>query len=189
MLIRYTRLLRDEVLADWCEDGLHVHCHIKGHADWWLAPAFFRLFIFRREMTLVLDAIRFADSPFLDGSPGAPPLLFAAAVSAENAHSVERRGWLLASPAHRLSFLVADRWGTPVFVHYHNSGEGAESVVESWGSLGATLDRCLALSHAHGRRSALLLATSPPSQIPRDAANPPSPPRVAGEACSTPPTL
>lgn len=68
---RYTRLLRDEVLADWCDGGLHVHCHVKGHADWWLAPSVLRLFIFRREMNLVLDAFRYADSSFLEDSPGA----------------------------------------------------------------------------------------------------------------------
>ena len=62
---RYTRFLRDEVLAEWADGSLHVHCHVRGSADWWLAPRQLRDFIFRREMPLVLDTVRFADRDFL----------------------------------------------------------------------------------------------------------------------------
>ena len=62
---RYTRFLRDEVLAEWADGSLHVHCHVRGRADWWLAPRQLRDFIFRREMPLVLDTVRFADRDFL----------------------------------------------------------------------------------------------------------------------------
>ena len=72
---RYTRFLRDEVLAEleWQPASLprlHVRCHVRGDRDWWLAPSPLRLFIFRREMGLVLDAVRFADSDFLADHPG-----------------------------------------------------------------------------------------------------------------------
>ena len=59
----YTRFMRDEVLAEWCEDdnglSLHVYCHISGGMV--LGTASWRLSIFRREMPLVLEAIRYGD--------------------------------------------------------------------------------------------------------------------------------
>jgi hypothetical protein len=73
----YTRLLRDEVLAEWLDgtDGLclHVHCHVSG--GWVLGTAGWRDAIFRRELPLVLEAFRFGDRklfetwPKLDQSP------------------------------------------------------------------------------------------------------------------------
>ena len=52
----YTRLLRDEVTAEWVFDdprpSLHVYCHISGR-EMWLAPPQLRNYIFRREMPLV----------------------------------------------------------------------------------------------------------------------------------------
>jgi hypothetical protein len=68
---RYTRFLRDEVLAEWAAGSLHVHCHVRGDAEWWLAPRQLRGFIFRREMPLVLDTVRFADRDFLSQHAGA----------------------------------------------------------------------------------------------------------------------
>lgn len=56
----YVRLLRDEVLAEWClaADGsspeLHVYCHVSGQ-ERWLAPPQLRNYIFKREMPLVCD--------------------------------------------------------------------------------------------------------------------------------------
>lgn len=73
----YTRLLRDEVLAEWIEgeDGfsLHVHCHVSGGIV--LGPAGWRDTIFRRELPLVMEAFRFGDRqlfqvrPELDQAP------------------------------------------------------------------------------------------------------------------------
>jgi hypothetical protein len=73
----YTRLMRDEVLAEWRdeEDGpaLHVHCHVSGGLV--LGPAGWRDAIFRRELPLVLEAFRFGDRhlfeiwPELDWAP------------------------------------------------------------------------------------------------------------------------
>jgi hypothetical protein len=53
----YTRLLRDEVVAEWVQIGasgyaLHVYCHVSGEEKW-LAPPLLRNYIFRREMPLV----------------------------------------------------------------------------------------------------------------------------------------
>ena len=73
----YTRFMRDEVLAEWCEDknglSLHVYCHVSGGIVF--GRASWRFSIFRREMPLVLEAIRYGDREFftehpdLDNSP------------------------------------------------------------------------------------------------------------------------
>jgi hypothetical protein len=73
----YTRFMRDEVLAEWCEDengfSFHVYCHVSGGIV--LGRAGWRLSIFRHEMPLVLEAIRYGDKEFftehpdLDNSP------------------------------------------------------------------------------------------------------------------------
>ena len=57
----YTRLMRDEVLAEWREgEGafeLHVHCEVERGLGW----AGMRESIFRRELDLVLEAFRYGD--------------------------------------------------------------------------------------------------------------------------------
>jgi hypothetical protein len=67
----YTRLLRDEVLAEWVEEdngpALHVHCHVSGglvlgSADW-------RYAIFQRELPLVLEAFRCGDRYLFEAQP------------------------------------------------------------------------------------------------------------------------
>jgi hypothetical protein len=73
----YTRLMRDEVLAEWLEDEdgrvLHVCCHVSGGLA--IGPAGWRYEIFRRELPLVLEALRFGDQALyeseaeLDRSP------------------------------------------------------------------------------------------------------------------------
>ncbi|KAL6761577.1 Staygreen protein-domain-containing protein [Haematococcus lacustris] len=63
----YTRLLRDEVVAEWAFDPrpvLHIYCHVSGE-DRWLAPPFLRNYIFRREIPLVLEAFMWADKELL----------------------------------------------------------------------------------------------------------------------------
>jgi hypothetical protein len=57
-----TRLLRDEVLAEWREENgpaLHIHCHVSGGLVVGLAG--WRDAIFQRELPLVLEAFRFGD--------------------------------------------------------------------------------------------------------------------------------
>ncbi len=67
----YTRFMRDEVLAEWYEDenglSLHVYCHVSGGIV--LGRAGWRLSIFRREMPLVLKAIRYGDKEFITENP------------------------------------------------------------------------------------------------------------------------
>jgi hypothetical protein len=73
----YTRLMRDEVLAEWGEGegglALHVHCHVSGGLV--VGTARWRDAIFRHELPLVLEALRYGDRalyaahPALDGAP------------------------------------------------------------------------------------------------------------------------
>jgi hypothetical protein len=71
----YTRLMHDEVLAEFSPHGegcsLHVHCQV-GHG---LGSAKYREAIFRQELPLVFEAFRFGDGrlflghPYLDSAP------------------------------------------------------------------------------------------------------------------------
>ena len=72
----YSRLVRDEVLGEWCFTGglaLHLHCHISGNA-FSLVPSGYRNFVFRREMPLVIDSIAYAEKWF-NPAAGVPPSL------------------------------------------------------------------------------------------------------------------
>jgi hypothetical protein len=69
--------MRDEVLAEWCEDeegpALHVHCHVSGGLV--VGSAGWRFAIFQQELPLVLEAFRCGDRqlfevhPELDSAP------------------------------------------------------------------------------------------------------------------------
>jgi hypothetical protein len=85
----YTRLMRDEVLAEWREQegegpSLHVYCHVSGGL------------VFRQELPLVLDCLRHGDRelfrahPELDGAPI----------------------WIHFA-SHRRRYRRTERWGTP----------------------------------------------------------------------------
>jgi hypothetical protein len=73
----YTRLMRDEVTAEWRADdlgpALHVFCHVSGGLVF--GGAAMRYAIFQRELPLVLEAFRYGDSalcaarPELDQAP------------------------------------------------------------------------------------------------------------------------
>ena len=67
----YTRLMRDEVLAEWEREdqgpALHVHCHVSGGLA--IGPARFRLAMFRRELPLVLEALRHGDRRLFQARP------------------------------------------------------------------------------------------------------------------------
>ena len=76
----YTRLMRDEVLAEWCQEedepALHVYCHVSGGLVF--GPAGWRDAIFRQELPLVMEAFRFGDRQLFDARPeldGAPVLV------------------------------------------------------------------------------------------------------------------
>jgi hypothetical protein len=67
----YTRLMRDEVLAEWLEgeEGLvlHVHCHVSGGLVF--GAAGWRYAVFQRELPLVLEAFRFGDRRLIEARP------------------------------------------------------------------------------------------------------------------------
>ncbi|MDY6917555.1 MAG: staygreen family protein [Chloroflexota bacterium] len=67
----YTRLMRDEVLAEWGvehdQPSLHIHCHVSGGLV--LGTAGLRDAIFRRELPLVLEAIRLGDNGLFEARP------------------------------------------------------------------------------------------------------------------------
>ena len=95
----YTRLMRDEVLAEWREadDGtvsLHVYCHVSGGLVF--GTAGWRDAIFRHELPLVLEAFRHGDRKLF----AAHPELDHAPIEV-HFHSRRRR------------YRRTERWGTP----------------------------------------------------------------------------
>jgi hypothetical protein len=67
----YTRLMRDEVLAEWLEEddgpSLHVYCHVSGGLAF--GTARWRDAIFRHELPLVLEAFRHGDRGLFEAQP------------------------------------------------------------------------------------------------------------------------
>ena len=67
----YTRLMRDEVLAELVNNEgsfeLRVHCHISGGLI--VGSAGWRYNIFRSELPLVLEAIRYGDRALFEKNP------------------------------------------------------------------------------------------------------------------------
>lgn len=67
----YTRLMRDEVLAEWRQDAdgpaLHVHCHVSGGLIF--GSAGMRDGIFKRVLPLVLEALRYGDRELFEAHP------------------------------------------------------------------------------------------------------------------------
>ncbi len=66
----YTRLMRDEVLAEWQflnEPSFHVHCHVSGGIVF--GSAKWRYSIFRQHMRMVLEAFRFGDQNLFEVHP------------------------------------------------------------------------------------------------------------------------
>ena len=65
-----TKVLRDEVLGEWREDGLHVHCFVQVEGHWWLDWAKgLRSLVFRQKLPLVLDTLRYAEADLLKAKP------------------------------------------------------------------------------------------------------------------------
>ena len=67
----YTRLMRDEVLAEWRKDddvpALHVYCHVSGGLVF--GTSRWRYAIFQRELPLVLEAFRYGDRALFTAHP------------------------------------------------------------------------------------------------------------------------
>ena len=94
----YTRLMRDEVLAEWREDedgpALHVYCHVSGGLV--LGTAGWRYAIFRRELPLVLEAFRYGDRQLFDTHP-----------------ELDRAPIRIHFRSRRRRYRRRERWGTP----------------------------------------------------------------------------
>jgi hypothetical protein len=94
----YTRLMRDEVRAEWRTEAdgpaLHVFCHVSGGLVF--GPAGWRYAIFQRELPLVLQAFRYGDRALV----AAHPELDQAPIWV-HFHSTRRR------------YRRTERWGTP----------------------------------------------------------------------------
>ncbi|MGZ4848664.1 MAG: staygreen family protein [Halobacteriota archaeon] len=99
----YTRLMRDEWLADWrdTDEGpaLHVYCHVCG--GFVFGSASLRNRIFRHYLPLALEAFRYGDRA-----------LFAAHPQLDNAPIC------LHFDATVPRYNVIERWGTPADYHH-----------------------------------------------------------------------
>ena len=66
----YTRFMRDEVLAEWKNEGnelsLHIYCHVSGGLIFGRSK--WRESIFRRELPLVLETIRYGDGKLFEAN-------------------------------------------------------------------------------------------------------------------------
>jgi hypothetical protein len=66
----YTRLMRDEVLAEWQQGtqySLHVYCHVRG--GFVFGTPRWRYGIFKYHMPMVLQAFRYGDQAHFDQNP------------------------------------------------------------------------------------------------------------------------
>jgi len=94
----YTRLMRDEVLAEWLDEGegpaLHVYCHVSGGLVFGLAG--WRYAIFQHELPLALEALRHGDRVLFEHHPE----LDAATI-------------LIHFRSHRRRYRREEQWGTP----------------------------------------------------------------------------
>ena len=66
----YTRLMRDEVLAEWKEEAevtLHVYCHVSGGLV--LGSSGFRYSTFTYHMPMVLEAFRYSEQHLVNTHP------------------------------------------------------------------------------------------------------------------------
>ena len=66
----YTRLMRDEVLAEWSNDEqpcLNVHCHVSGGLV--IGSAGYREATFRYHMQMVLEAFHYGDRKLIEKYP------------------------------------------------------------------------------------------------------------------------
>jgi hypothetical protein len=94
----YTRLMRDEVLAEWRDDeggvSLHVYCHVSGGLVFGLAG--WRDVIFRHELPLVLESFRHGDRGLFEAHP-----------------ELDRAPIQIHFRSHRRRYRRTERWGMP----------------------------------------------------------------------------
>jgi hypothetical protein len=94
----YTRLMRDEVLAEWREEedgpSLQVYCHVSGGLVF--GSASFRYAIFRQELPLVLECFRYGDRRLFEAHP-----------------ELDRAPIRVNFRSSRRRYRRRERWGTP----------------------------------------------------------------------------
>jgi hypothetical protein len=94
----YTRLMRDEVLAEWRQEGegpsLHVHCHVSGGLVF--GTASIRYAIFQRELPLALEAFRYGEQKLFEAHP-----------------ELEQAPILVHFQSSSRHYRRTERWGTP----------------------------------------------------------------------------
>jgi hypothetical protein len=94
----YTRLMRDEVLAEWRQGeggpALHVFCHISGGLV--SGTAAWRDAIFRHELPLVFEVIRYGDRAMFEIHP-----------------ELDDAPILVHFRSSRRRYRKLERWGTP----------------------------------------------------------------------------
>jgi hypothetical protein len=94
----YTRLMRDEILAEWQKQeesfSLHVYCHVSGGII--LGTAGWRYSIFKRELPLVLKCICNGDKDLYNENP-----------------SLKNRNILIHFKTKNKKYNKLERWGTP----------------------------------------------------------------------------
>jgi hypothetical protein len=99
----YTRLMRDEVLAEWLAGAagpeLHVFCHVSGGLVF--GGAAMRDAIFRRELPLVFEAFRHGDR-----------MLFAAH------RQLDRAPVIVHFRSHLARYNRVETWGVPADYHF-----------------------------------------------------------------------
>jgi len=103
----YTRFMRDEVLAEWRDEGdgpsLHVYCHVSGGLVF--GSASWRDAIFQRELPLVLEALRFGDGQLFEARP-----------------ALEDAPIRVHFQASRPRYRRIESWGTPADYRYRTDG-------------------------------------------------------------------
>jgi hypothetical protein len=94
----YTRLMRDEVLAEWdastAGPQLRVYCHVSGGLVF--GSAAMRNDIFRRELPLVLEALRYGDRELYAADP-----------------TLDRAPVMVVFRSHLKQYDRVEPWGTP----------------------------------------------------------------------------
>ena len=92
-----TRIMRDEVLAEWLKNeenySLHVYCQISGG----IGPLKFRDKIFRQELPLVLEAFRYGDQKLFHTNP-----------------SLDKAQIYVHFRSKKEKFNKVEKWGSPV---------------------------------------------------------------------------
>ena len=92
-----TRLMRDEVVGEWCDDGprLELSCHVSG-TGLNFGPASWRYGIFKHHMPMVLQILRHGDRLLYEAHP-----------------KLDTAPILVHFVSHRKQYHRVEHWGVP----------------------------------------------------------------------------